>query len=132
MKRSQLKSLVKQCVREIILEEGLLKTIVSEVAQGLGAGLVVESRNQPTSNHEAKFKEKMKSSRKQVLSSIGKGAYEDAKSKFDNPALFEGTKPLPGGNAPIGVDPSSAGVGIDSIPGMSNWGNILEKMNKRK
>ena len=58
--------------------------------------------------------------------------YEDAKRKFDNPALFEGTKPLPGGNSPIGVDPSSAGVGIESIPGMSNWGNILDKMNKRK
>ena len=85
--------------------------------------------------HEAKFKQQMNKNRKQVLSSIGKGGYDDVKSKFDNPALFEGTKPLPGGagaTAPLGVDPSSAGVGIDNIPGMSNWGNILDKMNKRK
>ena len=132
MKRSQLKSLVKECVREIILEEGLLKTIVSEVAEGLGAGLVVESRQSPAPRHEAKFKEKMKANRKQVLGSIGKNAYEDVKTQFDNPALFEGTKPIPGGSAPMGVDPSSAGVGLESIPGMSNWGNILDKMNKRK
>ena len=43
MKRSQLKALVKECVREIILEEGLLKTIVTEVAEGLNAGLVVSN-----------------------------------------------------------------------------------------
>ena len=49
MKRSQLKALVKECVREIILEEGLLKTIVTEVAEGLNAGLVVESRQAPGS-----------------------------------------------------------------------------------
>ncbi len=132
MKRSQLKALVKECVREIILEEGLLKTIVTEVAEGLNAGLVVESRQAPVPNHEQGFRKQMKDSRKKVLGSIGKSGYEDAKRKFDNPALFEGTKPLPGGNSPIGVDPSSAGVGIESIPGMSNWGNIVDKMNQRK
>ena len=46
MKRSQLKALVKEC-EKIILEEGLLKTIVTEVAEGLNAGLVVESRQAP-------------------------------------------------------------------------------------
>ena len=135
MKRSQLKALVKECVKEGILEDGLLKSIVSEVAEGLGGSLVVERREPQTTPHEAKFKQQMNKNRKQVLSSIGKGGYDDVKSKFDNPALFEGTKPLPGGagaTAPLGVDPSSAGVGIDNIPGMSNWGNILDKMNKRK
>ena len=104
MKRSQLKALVKECVREIILEEGLLKTIVTEVAEGLNAGLVVESRQAPVPSHEQGFRKQMKDSRKKVLGSIGKSGYEDAKRKFDNPALFEGTKPLPGGNSPIGVD----------------------------
>mgnify|MGYP003674323769 FL=1 len=135
MKRSQLKALVKECVKEVILEDGLLKSIVSEVAQGLGGSLVIERQEEPVPRHEAKFKEKMKSNRKQVLKSIGKGAYDDAKKKFDNPALFEGTKPLPGGGGsagPLGVDTSSEGIGLDNIPGMSNWGNILDKMNKRK
>ena len=95
MKRSQLKALVKECVREIILEEGLLKTIVTEVAEGLNAGLVVESRQAPVPSHEQGFRKQMKDSRKKVLGSIGKSGYEDAKR-------------------------------------MSNWGNILDKMNKRK
>ncbi len=132
MKRSQLKALVKECVREIILEEGLLKTIVTEVAEGLNAGLVVESRQAPAPSHEQNFRKQMNDSRKKVIGSIGKSGYEDAKRKFDNPALFEGTKPIADSRSPIGVDPSSAGVGIENIPGMSNWGNILDKMNKRK
>ena len=40
MKRADLrrliKPMVKECVRETLLEEGLLSNIVSEVAQGLG------------------------------------------------------------------------------------------------
>ena len=84
MKRSQLKALVKECVREIILEEGLLKTIVTEVAEGLNAGLVVESRQAPVPSHEQGFRKQMKDSRKKVLGSIGKSSYEDAKRKFDN------------------------------------------------
>ena len=135
MKRSQLKALVKECVKEVILEDGLLKSIVSEVAQGLGGSLVVERQEPQAPQHEAKFKQQMNKNRKQVLNAIGKSSYDDVKSKFSNSALFEGTKPLPGGGgagAPLGVDPSSAGVGIDNIPGMSNWGNILDKMNKRK
>ena len=48
MKRSQLKALVKECVKEVILEDGLLKSIVSEVAEGLGGSLVVERREPQT------------------------------------------------------------------------------------
>ena len=95
MKRSQLKALVKECVKEVILEDGLLKSIVSEVAQGLGGSLVVERREPQVPQHEANFKQQMNKNRKQVLNSIGKSSYDDVKSKFSNSALFEGTKPLP-------------------------------------
>ena len=34
MKRSELKAIIKECVRETLLEEGLLSNIVSEVVRG--------------------------------------------------------------------------------------------------
>ena len=34
MKKAQLKELIKECVREVIYEEGALTKIVAEVAQG--------------------------------------------------------------------------------------------------
>ena len=48
MKKNELKSLikplVKECIQEVLIEEGLLSNIVSEVAKGMQGNLVVESR----------------------------------------------------------------------------------------
>ena len=37
MKKSDLKNLIKECVREIVFEEGAIRAIVTEVTQGLTA-----------------------------------------------------------------------------------------------
>ena len=47
MKKSELKNLIKECVREIVFEEGAIKTIVAEVAQGLGATQPLVEQRQP-------------------------------------------------------------------------------------
>ena len=36
--------MVKECIHEVLLEEGLLSNVVAEVAQGLQGNLVVDSR----------------------------------------------------------------------------------------
>ena len=50
MKRSELrnmiKPLVKECVQEVLLSEGLLSNIVSEVAQGMGNQFLVENKEE--------------------------------------------------------------------------------------
>ena len=50
MKRSELKKLikplVKECVQETLLNEGLLSNIVSEVAQGMGNQFLVENKEE--------------------------------------------------------------------------------------
>ena len=38
-----IKPLVKECIHEVLLEEGLLSNVVSEVAKGLQGNLMVES-----------------------------------------------------------------------------------------
>ena len=49
MKRSELKSIVKECVKEILFEEGVLSNLVAEVAFGItkAQGLMVESKQKP-------------------------------------------------------------------------------------
>ena len=50
MKKSDLKRaikpLVKECIHEVLIEEGLLSSVVAEVAKGLSASPIVEKRTQ--------------------------------------------------------------------------------------
>ena len=135
MKRSELKKmikpLVKECVQETLLSEGLLSNIVSEVAQGMGNQFLVENKEQvvPTMSNEnsvqvelmeTKRKEQLKEYKQQLLDQIGNDAYGGVD-------LFEGTKP----SAPelsatqaasplANKDPSDAGVDISGIMNIAN------------
>mgnify|MGYP003136498146 CR=1 FL=1 len=142
MKRSELKKmikpLVKECVQETLLSEGLLSNIVSEVAQGMGNQFLVENKEQvvPTMSNEnsvqmelmeTKRKEQLKEYKQQLLDQIGNDAYGGVD-------LFEGTKP----SAPelsatqaasplANKDPSDAGVDISGIValGGKNWKALM-------
>ena len=57
--------------------------------------------------------------------------YDDIKSKFSNPELFEGTSPIPsadGRGAMSGQAPGDPGVNINNLPGMRNWGSVVSKL----
>tara|TARA_R110000796_G_scaffold251450_1_gene382888 strand:- start:542 stop:973 length:432 start_codon:yes stop_codon:yes gene_type:complete len=142
MKRSELKKmikpLVKECVQEALLSEGLLSSIVSEVAQGMGNQFLVESKQKvaPTMLKEnntqmeaqaLKKKDQLKEYKQQLLDQIGNDAY----GGID---LFEGTRPsAPEMSAtqaagPLGnKDPSDAGVDISGIMalGGKNWKALI-------
>ena len=129
MKKSDLKQLikplVKECIHEVLIEEGVLSNIVSEVAQGMQTRPIVESQAPkapaPTRAAEArKMKEtrqKMNARRKELMDSIGKDAYNGVD-------LFEGTAPMtreetkgtPAGSVDLG-NSSDAGVDISSLVG---------------
>ena len=130
MKKSELKNIIKECVKEVIFEEGVLSGIITEVAQGLqGSSLVQESR-QPQQN--SKPSPQAREAKKKVLSAIGNNGYDDIKSKFSNPQLFEGTQPIPeSSKGPLGgMAPGDAGVDITNIPGMGNWSAVVSKIRK--
>ena len=51
-----MKPLIKECIHEVLIEDGLLSNVVSEVAKGMQGNLVVESRHSapaPTFDNEA-------------------------------------------------------------------------------
>ena len=127
-----IKPLVKECINEVLLEEGLLSNVVSEVAKGLQQNVLVESKAEVSQkqegplfnddlqmkrkNDEAKLK--LKEHRQKLLESSNKDAYNGID-------LFEGTNPLRSGGAPgttetpsvLGDDPGDAGVDISSLVG---------------
>jgi hypothetical protein len=129
MKKSELKNIIKECVKEVIFEEGILSNIITEVANGLGAS------NLPT--QRAKLSEVQTAQdpqvKREVLSSVGKGAYDNIKNNFKNPELFEGTKPIPKGDgrgALSGIAPGDPGVDLNSLPGMSSWAALAKGSNR--
>ena len=129
MKKSDLKQLIKpllkECIHEVLIEEGMLSNIVSEVAQGMQAQPLVESRaptrTPPSRGAEArKMKEtrkKMNARRQELMDSIGKDAYNGMD-------LFEGTAPMTreetkgpsAGSVDLGSSGDS-GVDISSLVG---------------
>ena len=123
MKKSELKNIIKECVKEVIFEEGVLSGIITEVAQGLTTPVVQEQKISRT--------KQISSTKEKVLGAIGTKGYEDVKQKFSNPGLFEGTTPIAenkGHGALSGVAPGDSGVDISNLPGFSQWGSVVKNI----
>ena len=132
MKKSELKKLikplVKECIHEVLLEEGLLSNVVSEVTKGLQGAPVIKEHAPPPVERQAPPPRDYSNNRKKLMDAIGNDAYNGVD-------LFEGTTPAPvqqeqaAGSVDLG-DPEDAGVDIGSILGHSS--KIWESMNKGK
>ena len=118
-----LKPLIKQCIKEVIFEDGTLSNIVSEVARGLGSTPVIAETRTPKKknmNLESESDAKARLERKKrMLDAIGKDAYNGVD-------LFEGTTPAPpqqeqGKGALSGVDPRDPGVDISNFASSGMW-----------
>ena len=125
-----IKPLVKECIHEVLLEEGLLSNVVSEVAKGMQGNLIVETQQkQPndlfkedlhTKRKSEEAKVKMRDHRERLMSSINAGAYNGVD-------LFENTEPMSqqetaepkAGSVDLG-NPRDAGVDISSMMGSAS------------
>ena len=122
MKKNELKKilkpLIKECIKEVIFEEGALSTIISEVMKGTsGSQPIVETRAQQPKQDFARQERKLqeaKERKRKLLDSIGTDAYNGVN-------LFEGTTPAPApssgqGQGPLSdVAPNDPGVDISNI-----------------
>ena len=133
MNKTQLKKLikpvVKECIQEVLIEEGLLTEVVSQVTAGMSRQPIVENvpkkRNDKLFNEDLQMKrksreanKKLQEHRRKLLDSIGTDAYNGVD-------LFEGTEPMRQTDTPgeahkqslLGDNPNDAGVDISSIMG---------------
>ena len=129
-----LKPLIKQCIREVIFEEGVLSSLISEVVQGLGTAPITEvaaprKQKTPAKKQDSRKGRQLQETRKKMLDAIGK-------SGFGNIDVFEGTEPLRTGGSSGPASPSSPlsnyapsdpGVNIDGIMSIAgaNWKKLL-------
>jgi hypothetical protein len=142
MKRSELKTILKplitQCVKEVLLEEGVLSGVVAEVVRGVSPVLTEGRQSSPPDNSkqqalleqqrrqvEEEKHQRLKEQKRKVLDATGFGS-----------EIFEGVKPLTEGGDPgsgptpgalAGTDPSDAGVDISGIMalGGNKWKNLV-------
>lgn len=61
-----IKPLVKECINEVLLEEGVLSNIVSEVALGMGASQQVMVESAPRQHHKPKSRRRHKTMLQQL------------------------------------------------------------------
>ena len=140
MKKADLKKLikplVKECIHEVLIEEGVLSNVVSEVAKGMQTNVVVESKKQDEQlfNEDLQMKRsqkegrlKLQEHRKKLLEAVSTDAYNGVD-------LFEGTTPMAAqsepnaGSVDLG-DPGSSGVDITSLMGGAS--QVWKQMNRK-
>ena len=128
MKKSELKSIIKECVKEVLFEEGVLSNLVAEVAFGIAkaqAPIVEGKQTTPQMNsaamQEARQQEE-ETRRKKLLETKRKMLDAMGNSKMAN--VFEGTEPLKQSGSPSASpahgpmsnrDPNDAGVDISGL-----------------
>ena len=128
MKKSELKSIIKECVKEVLFEEGVLSNLVAEVAFGIVKAQkpIVEVKQQIPQMNTAVMQEAREQEdearRKRLLETKRKMLDAMGSSKMAN--VFEGTEPLRQGGTPgktspqsplAGKDPNDAGVDISGL-----------------
>lgn len=116
-----MKPLVKECMREMLLEEGLLSSLISEVMKG--TQVVQESKHsnssipqmkQPIRVQENNQNKSADEARRRLAEAIGGGASRDAYAN-----IFEGMTPAPGPDSfQENSDPGMDLNMLNNIPGL--------------
>tara|TARA_R110002020_G_scaffold216994_9_gene424831 strand:+ start:1649 stop:2026 length:378 start_codon:yes stop_codon:yes gene_type:complete len=104
-----LKPMIKDMVKQALVEEGLLSSVVSEVARGLVLAEV--SKPAPPVSREPR--------RSQVNEAVEAARRDLQTSLQENNTVFEGTQPIASGDqssgALSGIAPNDPGVDIDGL-----------------
>ena len=127
-KKEQLKNLfkpiIKECVKELILEEGVLSSLISEVQKTNKSEKKQVVVDEPMQRQQviAKNKTKIDEAKKRIYSALGSDNYASIFENIDPLTSYEaGESSTSMGDPLSGQAPTDPGVDITSIPGMSMW-----------
>ena len=140
--KAALKPLIKECIKEVMFEEGVLSSVIQEVVKGTSAQMVseVEQRPAPARSQNDRLRAgrpdpalALQERKKKLLNAIGSDV-------FNGIDIFEGTTPAKAGRTVegkhipdvLGDDPADAGVDISNLFASAgrSW-DILSKGNKK-
>ena len=122
-----LKPLIKQTIREVLLEEGILSQVVSEVVRGMGSQPITEVKKGPDPADIRRQEEELERQRQERIKRLN----ETVGPIGAGVNVFENTKPVAdsdggAGKALSGLAADDPGVdisGIMKLPG-GKWGAL--------
>jgi len=125
--KKKVKPIIEECIKEMLLEEGFLSSLISEVIKGTSNNVIHEAKQpelQKNITEERKhIKRKASASREKLLEAIGADA-------FNGVNVFEGTTPMINNkstaNPLSSLEPGDPGVDISSIPGANLWKHLVK------
>jgi len=133
MNKDQLKKIlrpmIKECVKEIIFEDGTLSTIISEVVKGTSSQVIVQENKQQSAFDESR-KKSLENKRRNLLEQKRKMLDAIGRDSYNGVDLFEGTTPIssapnsssPQGSRPLdGISPNDPGVDISKFGMNGIW-----------
>ena len=122
-----LKPLIRECIKEVLFEDGILSSVISEVMLATGGLTIGKEKIQETPVRVKKDEEaaqrhhqqQLQEQRQKMLDAIGKDSYNGVN-------LFEGTTPVPtekaGGRGPLaGTSANDPGVDISNFTKNNVW-----------
>jgi len=133
-----LKPLIKECVKDVLFEDGILSGVISEVVRGVQPQTII---NQPPPKHvQLKEQKALEENRKQMLAQRHETEKQRRRKLLDATGfkdldIFEGTEPMtskgeiresasPAAQGPLsGVAPGDAGIDISGILAVGNGQN---------
>lgn len=123
-----LKPIIKECINEMLLEEGLLTKVVQQISEGMETPAVIEETTKPEPRKveiPKAEKSKMREARERMLESMGS-------ERFNGVNIFEGTTPARASRSPQAqasnplsdIEPTDSGVDISSFAN-PNWRKLV-------
>ena len=148
MKKSELKKILKplvnECIKESLMEDGLISGIIAEVVKGMNTPQSIVETKQPAVDptmqrmqrnaFSAEQSSKLKEHKHKLMAAIGGSAYNGVD-------LFEGTTPAPAQASPTaqaspmsGQSSTDPGVDISGLFGAvgRNWNAHMNEMKEGK
>jgi|TARA_R110001583_G_scaffold63394_2_gene185699 hypothetical protein len=129
--KKTLKPLIKQCIKEVIFEDGTLSGIITEIVKGLGAPQMVAENKQteqpqsegPSIREQERqiMVEQQRAEHKAAMEDQRRGLTETISGRLNGVNVFEGVNPISKAGAPSGATaaPSSPLDGVDPMdPGV--------------
>lgn len=147
MKKSEFKKLIKpivsECIKESLLEDGMISGIIAEVVKGMSQQTIVETKApqpkvDPTMERirrnafDSEQTNKLQEQRNKLMDAIGRESYNGVN-------LFEGTTPAPAQASPSqqattfsGQAPEDPGVDISNLFGKvgKHWNAHMDEVGK--
>ena len=134
-----LKPLIKECIKEVVFEEGVLSTLIKEVASGIGGTQVLTSNPEPVPTPDfSRQAVELQEEAAQAMANRRRKLEESMGSGFEG--IFESTQPLSSGgsvstsatppqSSPLSnYAPNDPGVdisGLMAIAGGHNWKKMI-------